>query len=152
MELNNVIKRILKEEFTIQMCKAPEVNERLKLYKYYRKTKCDTTIFKDEMNNINEIKKHPYKVIQTGKYKGRDKTELLTDLNNGYQKRLNETCGGVIFKGKEKGLNNIGTDPCTIPSIINDYKNEMARKAFNKNMVKNENEDIFSGEPISQMK
>jgi hypothetical protein len=45
MELNSLIKRILKEEFTIQVCKSPEVNKRLKEYKYYRVGKCSQLMF-----------------------------------------------------------------------------------------------------------
>jgi hypothetical protein len=149
MELNSLIKRILKEEFTSQMCKAPEVNERLKEYKYYRVGKCSQSMFNQTLNDIKKIKNYSYNIIQSGKFKGKKKSEVLTILNNEYNTRLKETCGGIIFKGNESNLRTIGTDPCTIPSVVNDYKNAEARKAYNKNMGHPENEDIFSGGPIA---
>lgn len=151
--INNIIKQVLKEEFSNQMCKSPEVNSKLKEFKYYRVAKCGKDIFNQEIKDINKIKNYPYNVIQTGKYKGKNKTEVLSILNKQYQERLQEVCGGVMFTGKESSLKTIGIDPCTIPSVISDYsKNVEARKAYNKTMGYPENEDIFSGGPISPMK
>lgn len=152
MGIEKIIKQVLKEEVSNQMCKTPEVNNKLKEYKYYRVGKCGQLMFKQTTNDINKIKNYPYNVIQSGKFKGKKKNEVLTILNNEYQQRLKEVCGGVIFNGKESSLKTIGTDPCAIPSIVNDYtKNVEARKAYNKTMGYPENEDIFSGGPIAPM-
>lgn len=152
MELNNVIKRILKEEFTIQMCKAPEVNKKFREYKIYRNGKCGTQVFDEINNNIKKINNYPKNVIDVGMYSGKTKNEALLILNKEKQKKLYQQCGGVMFKGKESSLNGGKVDPCTIVSIVNDYtKNVEARKAYNKTMGYPEDEDIFSGGPISPM-
>ena len=151
--IDNVIKQVLKEEFSNQMCKSPEVNNKFKEYKYYRVAKCGQNIFKQELNDINKIKNYPYTIIQSGKYKGKNKNELLSILNRQHNERKTEVCGGIIFKGKEPQLKTIGVDPCNIQSIIDDYtKNIDARKAYNIYMGYPENEDIFSGGPIAPMK
>jgi len=151
MELNNVIKRILKEEFTTQVCKSPEVNKKFREYKIYRNGKCRTQVFNEINNNIKKINNYPKTVINVGMYLGKTKNEVLSILNKEKQEKLYQQCGGVMFKGKESSLNGGKVDPCTIPSIVNDYKNEQARKAYNKTMGYPEDEDIFSGGPISPM-
>lgn len=151
--IDNIIKQVLKEEVSNQMCKSPEVNNKLKEFKYYRVAKCGKDLFNGELNNIKKLKNYPHNVIQSGKYKGKSKNEVISTLNQQYQERLNQICGGIMFTGKEPGLKIIGTDPCVIPSVINDYnKNINARKAYNKTMGYPENEDIFSGGPIAPIK
>lgn len=151
--IDNIIKQILKEEFSNQMCKSPEVNNKFKEYKYYRVAKCGQNIFKQELNDIKKIKNYPYNVVQSGKYKGKSKNEVLKLLQDNHTERFTKTCGGYIFKGNEPNLKTIGYDPCNIQSIIDDYtKNIDARKAYNRYMGYPENEDIFSGGPIAPMK
>lgn len=153
MSIDNIIKQVLKEEFSNQMCKSPEVNNKLKEFKYYRVAKCSTNIFKEIDSDISKIQKYPHQKIKSGKYIGKYTKDVLTSLVFDRQNRLNNVCGGVLFKGNEPGLKTIGADPCNIQSVINDYtKNVNARKAYNKTMGYPENEDIFGGGPIAPMK
>jgi len=151
--IDNIIKQVLKEEFTNQRCKVPDVNNKLKEFKYYRLAKCSSDIFKQIDSDISKLQNYPYQKIKSGKYTGKYKKEVLTSLVFDRQDRLNNVCGGVLFKGKEPGLKTIGTDPCNIQSVIDDYtKNINAREAYNRHMGYPENEDIFSGGPIAPMK
>jgi hypothetical protein len=152
MGIEKIIKQVLKEEFTSQMCQSPEVNKKFKEFKIYRLGYCRKLVFDSELKKIKDIQKETGNVIQKGPYKGGNKSEVLKKLNDNYNQRLNEKCGGVIFMGKEPDLDRTpGVDPCKIPSVINDYKNPNVRRSYNKYMGYPENEDIFSGGPISPM-
>ena len=156
MDLEKIIRQVLKEDENAQKCSANKAtNDKLKEYKYYRLAKCSKRIFDDLNKNIRLITNLNFQtqpkfinnknIILSGKYKGREKNTVLQELKNEYSKRLNETCGNVIFNSKDPKLNVLGGNPCEIPDLLNDYsKNQNSRIAFNKYMDYPENENVLN--------